>query len=123
MKKFDIDLDRWPRFFREGKDLDDASLPNYMLTQEMKQAMTILKQFSEKERAYDRYRARINYLRDQITMEEEKEAVIAEKEAAEADKKAAEAELKEAKKYISEKEHELEILRAQLAQKNNNKLD
>ena len=116
MKKFDIDLDRWPRFFREGKDLDDASLPDYMLTQEMKQAMTILKQFSEKERAYDRYRARINYLRDQITMEEEKEA-------AEADKKAAEAELKEAKKYISEKEHELEILRAQLAQKNNNKLD
>ena len=89
----------------------------------MKQAMTILKQFSEKERAYDRYRARINYLRDQITMEEEKEAVKAEKEAAEADKKAAEAELKEAKKYISEKEHELEILRAQLAQKNNNKLD
>ena len=117
------DLDRWTRFFKEGKDLDDSSLPNYMLTQEMKQAMAILKQFSEKERAYDRYRARINYLRDQITMEEEKEAAKAEKEAAEADKKAALAELKEAKKYITEKEHELQILRTQLAQKGKKKLD
>ena len=52
--------------------------------------MAILKQCSEKERAYDRYRARINYLRDQITMEEEKELAKVEKEQAKKDKKKAE---------------------------------
>ncbi|WP_198262775.1 Rpn family recombination-promoting nuclease/putative transposase [sulfur-oxidizing endosymbiont of Gigantopelta aegis] len=76
------DLDRWTRFFREGKALNDGHLPQYMQTKEMGQAMAILKQFSEKERAYDRYRARINYLRDQMTMEEEKELARLEKEQA-----------------------------------------
>ncbi len=82
------DLDRWTRFFRDGKTLNDAHLPNYMLTEEMEQAMAVLKQFSEKERDYDRYRARVNYLRDQKTLEEEREL--------------AKAELKETKKELTE---------------------
>lgn len=91
------DLDRWTRFFREGKNLSDSHLPQYMLTEEMDQAMAVLKQFSEKESAYDRYRSRINYLRDQITMEEEKELAKAEAVQAKAEKEQAKVEAEQAK--------------------------
>jgi predicted transposase/invertase (TIGR01784 family) len=122
------DLDRWTRFFREGKELSDKHLPQYMQTKEMGQAMAILKQFSEKERAYDRYRSRINYLRDQITMEEEKEQARLEKEQAEEAKLKAEddknkaeeakikseAELKFAEAELKKSGLEIEILKSQL---------
>ena len=50
---------RWLRFFKEGKQLNDENnLPDWMNTQEMKQAMNTLCQFSEKERHYFAYQAR-----------------------------------------------------------------
>ena len=121
----DDDLDRWTCFFREGKDLNDSHLPDYMQTKEMGQAMAILKQFSEKELAYDRYIARINYLRDQKTMEEDmelaknklKQAEEGRKQALE-DKERAESEMQKIKveyaKTLAEKELELEKIKTQL---------
>ncbi|MEY2699578.1 MAG: hypothetical protein RIQ52_333, partial [Pseudomonadota bacterium] len=49
---------RWLKFFKEGGQLDDAHLPDWMETAEMRQAMSILRQFSEKERDYHAYQAR-----------------------------------------------------------------
>ncbi|WP_363169406.1 PD-(D/E)XK nuclease family transposase [uncultured Lamprocystis sp.] len=57
--------ERWLKFFRDGKRLDDTALPVWMQTAEMRQAMSTLKAFSEKERAYHAYQARQNFLREQ----------------------------------------------------------
>ena len=64
-------LDRWVKFLREGKDLDDESLPEYMQTEEMRQAMNTLRQISEKERNYHRYQSRVNHLRERMCLEAE----------------------------------------------------
>ena len=56
---------RWLKFFNEAEHLDESALPIWMQTREMRQAMTTLKTFSEKERAYHAYQARENYLRMQ----------------------------------------------------------
>ena len=56
---------RWLKFFQEGERLDDEHLPDWMLTQEMKQAMQTLKTFSEKDRDYFLYQSRQEYLRVQ----------------------------------------------------------
>ena len=60
---------RWLRFFNEAERLDEEALPEWMQTQEMKQAMSTLKVFSEKERAYHSYQARQNYLREQRSVQ------------------------------------------------------
>jgi predicted transposase/invertase (TIGR01784 family) len=65
--------DRWLQFFKDGEQFDDATLPEWMNTPEMSQAMTTLRQFSEKERNYHVYQARQNYLRQQRTIQEEME--------------------------------------------------
>ncbi|NVZ08340.1 PD-(D/E)XK nuclease family transposase [Allochromatium humboldtianum] len=57
--------DRWLKFFTEGERLDPGALPTWMHTDEMKQAMSTLKAFSDKDRAYHAYQARQNYLREQ----------------------------------------------------------
>ena len=86
--------DRWLKFFVEGERLDDARLPAWMHTEEMQQAMSTLQAFSEQERAYHRYQARQDYLRQQKSIEHywqrlsadvvreraEKEAALVEKE-------------------------------------------
>jgi predicted transposase/invertase (TIGR01784 family) len=61
--------DRWLKFFVEGERLNDEHLPAWMQTEEMRQAMSTLKTFSEKERAYHQYQARQNYLRQQKSIE------------------------------------------------------
>ena len=61
--------DRWLKFFVEGERLDDARLPAWMHTEEMQQAMSTLQAFSEQERAYHRYQARQDYLRQQKSIE------------------------------------------------------
>ena len=94
---------RWLQFFKAGEQLDDAALPDWMSTPEMRQAMTTLRQFSEKERDYHEYQSRQNYLRQQRTirweMEEERkqklqallreQAALKEKELAEQREQAA----------------------------------
>jgi predicted transposase/invertase (TIGR01784 family) len=72
---------RWLKFFKDGESLDDAQLPDWMNTDEMRQAMTTLRQFSEKERDYHAYQARQNYLREQRTIQKEYEAIQKEHEA------------------------------------------
>jgi predicted transposase/invertase (TIGR01784 family) len=81
---------RWLRFFKEGKQLNDENnLPDWMNTQEMKQAMNTLCQFSEKERHYFAYQARQDFLRQQGTILFEKDEAVAERDAALAREQAA----------------------------------
>ena len=110
----ETEQDRWLKFFAEGHRLDDEHLPAWMQTEEMRQAMSTLKTFSEKERAYHRYQARQNYLRQQQSIQNHLDALRAEAEqarAAEEQARAAEA------RERAEKEAalaEIERLRAQL---------
>ena len=77
---------RWLKFFREGEQLNDAApLPEWMNTEEMRQAMKTLRQFSEKERNDHLYPARQNDLRQQITIQKEREAAVREKAAVRAE--------------------------------------
>ncbi len=110
----ETEQERWLKFFIEGPHLDSNHLPNWMQTEEMRQAMSTLQAFSEKERAYHQYQARQNYLRQQQSIQQhiaaldatiaqtraiaereraEKERERAEKEAALAEKEAALAEI------------------------------
>jgi hypothetical protein len=43
--------DRWVKFFKEGADLDLDDLPAWMNTPEMRQVMSTMTDFSEKDRA------------------------------------------------------------------------
>lgn len=57
--------ERWLQFFKDGKSLNDDTLPEWMSTEEMRQAMNTLRQFSEKEQNYFAYQARQDYIRQQ----------------------------------------------------------
>ncbi len=69
----DSEEQRWLKFFKEGEQLNDSALPDWMTTQEMKQAMNTLSTFSEKEVQYHQYQARQEYLREQRTIQLELE--------------------------------------------------
>ena len=71
---------RWLKFFKEGEQLDDGQLPDWMNTDEMRQAMNTLRQFSEKERDYHAYQARQNFLREQRAIQKEREEIQKERE-------------------------------------------
>jgi len=64
---------RWLKFFKDGERLDADRLPDWMQTTEMRQAMSTLQRFSDKERAYDAYQARQNYLRIQGAIQQEQQ--------------------------------------------------
>ncbi|MCX7113411.1 MAG: hypothetical protein NTX45_25565 [Proteobacteria bacterium] len=72
-ERIETEEQRWLQFFKEGEQLDEAALPDWMNTEEMRQAMKTLKLFSEKERDYHAYQARQNYLREQRTIQIERE--------------------------------------------------
>ena len=78
----DNEQTRWLRFFKEGKQLNDLNLPDWMNTQEMKQAMNTLCQFSEKERNYFAYQARQDFLRQQGTILFEKDEALVQRDVA-----------------------------------------
>jgi len=85
LKKFTADQieteeQRWLKFFKDGEHLDETALPDWMNTDEMRQAMNTLKLFSEKERDYHAYQARQNYLREQRTIQIEREEDLREME-------------------------------------------
>ena len=69
------DEQRWLKFFKEGEYLDAERLPGWMQTPEMRQAMNTLKAFSEKERAYDAYQARQDFLRQQRSIQRERRSI------------------------------------------------
>lgn len=81
-KLIETEAQRWLKFFKEGEQLNDNALPDWMNTQEMQQAMSTLNRFSEKDRQYHQYQARQEYLREQRTIQSELEEALAEKEAA-----------------------------------------
>jgi predicted transposase/invertase (TIGR01784 family) len=61
--------ERWLQFFKKGDLLnDEQELPDWMNTQEMRQAMSTLRQFSEKDKDYFAYQARQNYIRQQMSV-------------------------------------------------------
>jgi len=105
---------RWLKFFAEGERLDDKHLPTWMETDEMQQAMNTLKTFSEKTRAYYRYQARQNYLRQQRSIQNHLEALRTDAERARAAEEQARADKEAA---LADKEAalvEIERLKAQL---------
>jgi predicted transposase/invertase (TIGR01784 family) len=121
-QQIETEQQRWLRFFKDGDHLNDEKLPNWMTTDEMRQAMSTLRQFSEKERDYWAYQARQDFLRQQGTMEYEldeerkakleaqkreqealtqKQAALAEKQSALTEKQAALAELERLKALLA----------------------
>jgi predicted transposase/invertase (TIGR01784 family) len=108
---------RWIKFFRDGEKLDDGALPDWMHTQEMRQAMNTLTTFSEKEHQYHQYQARQEYLREQRTMQLELEqatrALMQSKEREIALQQREAAALQEKENALAE----IERLKALLAQK------
>ncbi len=140
-ERVETEQQRWLKFFQEGEHLDEAHLPDWMQTEEMRQAMSTLKAFSEKERAYHAYQARQNYLREQRsiqryletlqaqtetlqaqteTLQAQTETLQAEKEQERAAKETAlqekEAALQEKEAALQEKEAERQAKEAALAE-------
>jgi predicted transposase/invertase (TIGR01784 family) len=127
LNKFNLDQinneqQRWLKFFKDGEQLDTELLPSWMETTEMRQAMTTLKTFSEKEHAYHAYQARQNYLRVQRGIEREFEELRTGKAQAEAALKQSQATAEQerlAKEAALQREAaalaELALLKAQLS--------
>ena len=119
LKKFNAqqienEQQRWLNFFKTGEQLNDNGLPDWMTTTEMRQAMSTLQKFSEKERDYHAYQARLNYLRQQGTIEWERDN---ERQAKEEALKAKEAERQAKEEALQAKEAalaEIERLKALL---------
>jgi hypothetical protein len=95
-----------------------------MITQEMKQAMSTLSTFSEKDQQYYQYQARQEYLREQRTIQSELELAnkrealaLHEKKVAEQEMKAAMLREEETKEQVILALAEVERLKALLAQK------
>ena len=72
-QRVETEEQRWLKFFKDGEALNDQALPDWMSTREMKQAMSTLTTFSEKERQYFQYQARQEFLREQQTIQLELE--------------------------------------------------
>ncbi len=119
-ERVETEQQRWLKFFKEGEHLDETHLPDWMQTDEMRQAMSTLKAFSEKERAYHVYQARQNYLREQRSIQHYLETLQAEKEQERAAKEAAlqekEVALQEKEAARQEKEAERQAKEAALAE-------
>ncbi|MEY2803781.1 MAG: hypothetical protein RL657_1117 [Pseudomonadota bacterium] len=60
---------RWLKLFNDGQTLNDADLPEWMQTPEMRKVMTVLQQFSDKEENYHTYASRLDYQRTQRAIE------------------------------------------------------
>lgn len=113
--------ERWLKFFREATQLDETQLPDWMHTNEMRQAMETLKRFSDKQRDYFAYQARQNYLREQSSMQEymeeiqrEKETALQEKESAQQQAEAAQQRAEAAQQQAEAALLEIERLKALL---------
>jgi len=110
----ETERDRWLKFFIEGDRLDADHLPAWMQTEEMRQAMSTLKAFSEKERAYHQYQARQNFLRQQQSIQRHLETLSAEAEQARAEKEQARAEAEQERAAKEVALAEIERLKALL---------
>ncbi|MCP4352013.1 MAG: Rpn family recombination-promoting nuclease/putative transposase [Desulfobacterales bacterium] len=98
--------DRWMYFFREGKNTDpDEEPPKILNTDEMRQAMSVIKDFSENQKNYLLYQDRLAALSEIATWRAEVEQAQKEKQAAvKKAEKAEEKAKKEKEKAKKEKE-------------------
>lgn len=106
--------ERWLKFFKDGERLDAAALPTWMQTAEMRQAMSTLKTFSEKDRAYHAYQSRQNYLREQRSLQRHFDELRAEAEKARASAEQARATAEQERAAKEAALAEIERLKAQL---------
>jgi predicted transposase/invertase (TIGR01784 family) len=111
-ERVDTEQERWLKFFKDGATLDSEALPSWMQTPQMEQAMSTLKAFSEKERAYHAYQSRQNYLRQQASIQQELEDRRAENERTEAEIERAQAETKRAQAETERAQAETERARS-----------
>jgi chromosome segregation ATPase len=109
----ETEQDRWLKCFIEGGRLDAERLPAWMQTEEMRQAMSTLKAFSEKERAYHAYQARQNYLRQQKSMANYLNTLHAEIERMQAEKAQIQAEKERARAAEEQARAEQEQVQAE----------
>ena len=100
--------ERWLKFFTEGDRLDADALPTWMDTDEMRQAMSTLQAFSDKDRAYHAYQARQNYLREQRSIQRHMDELKTEAEQTRAEMERAEKERAQAKKQQAQVREEEE---------------
>ena len=105
---------RWLSFLQKGEQLDENNLPDWMITPEMEQAMTILKRFSDKDVDYHAYQARQNALRVQWDHEDEKEQLRMDKQKLMAENELAKQKA-ELAKQAAEQERELRLQSEQKA--------
>ena len=115
-ERIETEEQRWLQFFKEGEQLDESALPDWMNTDEMRQAMKTLKLFSEKERDYHAYQARQNYLREQRTIQVEIEQMQHDMEQAQQDFQQERLEKQAALQREQAAQAEIEGLKALLAQ-------
>jgi hypothetical protein len=66
--KINTELERWVYFFRHGKHIDPANPPPLLRTGIMEQVMAVMPDISERETDYLAYRARWDFLREQLTV-------------------------------------------------------
>jgi hypothetical protein len=93
------------KFFKTGNSLnDEQELPEWMNTQEMRQAMGTLRQFSEKDKNYFAYQARQNYLRQQMSVYGELDATKLREQQALAKLDAVTAEIEKLKALLATKQ-------------------
>ena len=103
--------DRWLCFFKEGRKLDWNNPPKYFQTKEMRQAMSVLKRFSEKERDALMYQHRLHLHFKENTLNsiaKRAEKVLKERELLLKEKRDA---LKEKKNALKEKKNALKALK------------
>jgi len=121
--KIEDDKGRWISFFKHGKDLDPDNLPGWMETPAMREAMSVLRKFTEQEENYHLYLSRLDERREKQTVErlyKEMEAKLKNK-TAEAEHMAAEfknmaAEVKTLKNRDQALETEVQHLRERMKQ-------
>ena len=126
--------DRWIYLFKEGKDIDIDNPPSFLdtNTKEMRQAMQVMKRFSENQKNFLLYQSRMNALFKENTYiqelddalkakERERKAKERERKAKERERKAKEKECKakiEALKAKEDAEKEIMRLRQLLVKQN-----
>jgi len=116
--------DRWLYFFKEGKNADSEALPDILDTNEMRQAMNVIKDFSENQKNYHLYQSRLAALSEMATWKEElanalldvnkarkeKETAMKEKETAMKEKETAVKEKEKAGKEARKEKERMRLL-------------
>jgi len=104
----------WVYFLKAGHGWKE--LPEDLRNPELEKAMRVLEQFSEKAEDYHRYQARMNWLREQATIEEERAETAAALAEARAELTETKSELTETKSELTETKSELTEAKSELTE-------